>query len=173
MRLKNRDKVDPKNVKEKAMVYLKETPQYGGDMKQYGVFASRDLKPDEIIPGVFFFRNKKCIQDRNSLIDPKPTSSNKSVKDGDEPRMDVVDGPLYFLNHDYKPNCTTRVKHTAGNPSHRSDLKVTKLIKKDEELTINYGKWYDFQTDDGCPCGSCKQVRAKNLEREMRLAGRW
>jgi SET domain-containing protein len=69
-------------------------------------------------------------------------------------RYDIDGSPIYnkarYINHSCKPNCDIEIKNN------RIWVISKKMIKKDEELSYDYG--YEFDKDDykdhPCKCGS-------------------
>lgn len=134
--------------------------------KDYGVFALRDLKPGLIklygIP-----RNSGIYQKDIHSITTHPLGGNipehYMAMRSDEV---LLDGAAYFCNHSCDPNAELKalIEEETGRAYYQ--VKLTKYIRKGQEICITYGKMYFQAKNMTCLCQTClAKPKRRVLER--------
>ena len=117
-----------------ANAYIKWIDEYKG----YGLFALFDLKPETFI-GEYtgeVRRHKKALDEKNSYcFEYKIGSSSKYTIDAK-----YMGNIIRFINHSFLPNLTTAAAYQGGIV--HIILKTNSYIKKDSELSYDYGPTY-------------------------------
>jgi len=122
-----------------------------------GVYATRDTEPEEhVIEYVGNFIDKEESERRAwALFAESEKSGGAAVYIFNVSKKWDLDGdvewnPARLINHSCDPNCeATQVKK-------RIYISATRPIKKDEEITFDYGFPADSYADHPCLCGSPK-----------------
>lgn len=119
-------------------IEIKETTDKGK-----GVFAKRSFKKGE-----FVFRYKKGKIVSGKEIDKLSEWESDHLDELDEDKFEVQHAPACFVNHSCDPNTITKGR----------SYFALKLIKKGEEITVEYRSKGIFKNKWECRCGSknCK-----------------
>tara|TARA_B110000444_G_scaffold251567_1_gene279607 strand:+ start:384 stop:887 length:504 start_codon:yes stop_codon:yes gene_type:complete len=127
-----------------------------------GVFASKDIKKEENIIEYLGEKITKSEGDRRSALRIKKYLNSKETGSVYifelNKRYDIDGSFLYnkarYINHSCDPNCEV------GIIKGKIWISSIKTIKKDQELSYDYGYVFDKEdyTDHTCKCGSKKCI---------------
>jgi len=122
-----------------------------------GLFVRQNFKPGEIV-------SQYPIGEHEDLrtaeeIDPDSDFAHDSIQYGVNEQGEALylsvpaDNPRRFLNHSCDPNSILRIGRKEGGLVY-SDIVPLRDLKKDEELTIDYGTTQLDDWEMECNCGS-------------------
>ena len=126
-----------------------------------GLFASANIKKNEQI--IEYIGDKITKKEGDKRANKQINKAKKNKKNGMvyifelNKKYDIDGGVLRnyarFINHSCDPNCEVEIT------DNQIWISSIKKIKKDDELTYNYGYPFDSDFDDHvCKCGSKKCV---------------
>ncbi len=126
-----------------------------------GLFASANIKKNEQI--IEYIGDKVAKKEGDKRANKQINKAKKNKKNGMVYIFELnkkydIDGCVLrnyarFINHSCEPNCEVEIT------DNQIWISSIKKVKKDDELTYNYGYPFDSDFDDHvCKCGSKKCV---------------
>ena len=115
------------------------------DIERYGVFTRKKIESNLYFARYEGKKRQKCIRS-HYIVQMK---NSKEFLDG-------FDSIAIYVNHSCDPNC--RLEQVTVNEDSELWLQASRLIKANEEITINYG--YDLPN---CKCSKCRDINFNKI----------